>query len=84
MRSIVLSTGEFPSSLILRGIDRLSSYPILGGGFADIWKGTYKGQEVAIKILRTFKRDTVCLKKVGLMQSDWHLCVSDSATKLVF
>ena len=56
MRSIVLSTGEFPSSLILRDVSRLSLYPILGGGFADIWQGKLSdGSIAALKVLRLFK-----------------------------
>ena len=64
-----MSTGEFPSSLILRDVSRLSSYPILGGGFADIWQGKLSdGSIVALKVLRFFnntKKERVRLNKVS-------------------
>ena len=55
MKKIVLNTGQFPRSLIVGGISCLSSYPILGGGFADIWQGRLiDGTVVALKVLRVF------------------------------
>ena len=56
MKKIVLNTGQFPRSLIVDGINCLSSYPILGGGFADIWQGRLiDGTVVALKVLRVFR-----------------------------
>ena len=55
MRRMVLKTGQFPRILILDDITRLSPYPILGGGFADIWQGKLSdGTKVALKVLRLF------------------------------
>ena len=27
--------------------------PLYSGGFADVWKGKYRGQDVAVKVIRT-------------------------------
>ena len=40
-----------------------SSYKIGGGRYGEVWKGTYRGDEVAVKIFNTrdedsFKRET--------------------------
>ena len=34
-----------------------------GGGYADVWKGVYKGRQVAIKALRVY--ETSDLEKTG-------------------
>ena len=69
MRRMVLKTGQFPRILILDDIARLSSYPILGGGFADIWQGKLSdGTKVALKVLRLFsntEEEKARINKVG-------------------
>jgi len=36
------------------------------GGFADVWKGKYRGREVAAKVLRIYsKNDPERIRKVG-------------------
>ena len=34
--------------------DRLDT-PLYRGGFADVWKGKYKGHHVAVKVLRVYR-----------------------------
>ena len=29
------------------------------GGFADVWKGEYRGREVAVKVIRLYSRDVL-------------------------
>lgn len=52
---IVSATGQLPHSFVLEGVECLTKFPILGGGFADIWRGRLKdGQLVALKVLRLY------------------------------
>ena len=54
-----------PPGLFLSGVERDGSHPVGGGGFSDVWKGTYQGQAVAIKILRVFtNQDNAEMRKV--------------------
>lgn len=48
----------------LNGDLRLTgSYPVGGGGFADIWKGELKGHGiVAVKTIRLFSRSTPAIE----------------------
>jgi hypothetical protein len=39
-------------SLILKEIVKTSEHAVAGGGFADIYTGEYRGQKVALKVLR--------------------------------
>lgn len=51
------------------------------GGFADVWKGTYNGMEVAFKSIRgsTQANDAVRLKrKVGHDIDVFPLCIGDT------
>ncbi|KIK53347.1 hypothetical protein GYMLUDRAFT_49357 [Collybiopsis luxurians FD-317 M1] len=41
-----------PSSLVIRYIKREGLNPVAGGGFADIWRGTWKKKPVCLKVLR--------------------------------
>ncbi|PCH36149.1 kinase-like protein, partial [Wolfiporia cocos MD-104 SS10] len=36
-----------------------SSHPVASGGFADVWRGKYKGQTAAIKVFRIFGSDNL-------------------------
>ena len=46
-----------PRSLELPFSYNTTGDPLVGGGFADVWKGQYQGREVAVKVLRVFKTD---------------------------
>jgi len=40
--------------------------PLYSGRFADTWKGSYQGQEVAAKVLRAYSRgDLEWIRRVG-------------------
>lgn len=47
-----------PSAVFLSGVERDSQDPVCGGGFADIFKGFHRGEEVALKRLRVFQMST--------------------------
>ncbi|TCD66289.1 hypothetical protein EIP91_001580 [Steccherinum ochraceum] len=51
------SAGILPSHLFLDGIVCLNRDTVAGGGFADIFMGSYEGQPVALKRLRVFKAE---------------------------
>jgi len=40
--------------------------PLYHGGFADVWKGTYRGLEVAVKVLKLYEcNDQEEIRRVG-------------------
>ena len=39
-----------------------TGYPSYSGGNADVWKGEYRGRDVAVKVIRTYSSDN--LKKI--------------------
>jgi len=47
-------SGLCPACLIIRGVQKTSSYPITGGSSGEIWKGKIGSHNVAIKILRQY------------------------------
>ena len=51
---MVLKSGQLPKSMVITDVRRNVPNPIAGGGFADVWRGLYEGQEVALKVLRFF------------------------------
>ena len=42
----------YPKCFTLEDITVIDSEPVVDGGFADIYKGTYRGQVVCLKTLR--------------------------------
>ena len=36
-----------------------TSVPLYRGGFADVWKGEYCGQDVAVKVIRTYSNSSL-------------------------
>jgi len=46
--------GILPDYLFVSGVLRIGRNPLVGGGCADIWKGKFKGEPVALKVLRIF------------------------------
>ncbi len=48
------ASGLLPMSLVLDGVESSHQEYLGGGGFADIYSGTYKGEKVALKRLRVF------------------------------
>ena len=54
-----------PSYTITGKLDRTGEYPIGGGRNADVWRGVYRGSQVAIKVLRVnVGTDLVNLERV--------------------
>ncbi|TFK43201.1 kinase-like domain-containing protein [Crucibulum laeve] len=45
-----------PSSLVIEGVELRERDAIYGGGFADIYRGSYQGKDVALKRMRIFQR----------------------------
>jgi hypothetical protein len=46
-----------PPTLFLSGVRWVSKDAVDAGGYADIFRGTYQGKEVALKRLRVFRAD---------------------------
>ena len=47
-----------------QGVVRLGDFPMLGGSFADIWRGKLQQHEIAIKVPRIFRSPSPHEKKV--------------------
>ena len=45
-----------PSGLSVKGVTLLEKHPKFGGGFVDIFRASYRGNEVALKRMRVFQR----------------------------
>ena len=43
--------------MLSEGLEKTKDRATRGGGFADVWEGTYDGSKVAIKVLRVFETD---------------------------
>lgn len=58
LRKLCVSCGILPASHILPdGLDIIGNQPHMAGGFGEVWLGTYKGRQVAVKVLRTYTTD---------------------------
>lgn len=55
MIKISQACDEVPSPLFVRGVTLLQREAAFGGGFADVYKASYRGQIVALKRLRVFQ-----------------------------
>ncbi len=49
------ASGILPASMFLKGVECGIRDTVAGGGFADIYRATYQGQEVALKKLRSVR-----------------------------
>jgi len=47
--------GILPSYLSIVEVDNCGQEPVGGGGFSDIFKASYRGEDVALKRLRDFQ-----------------------------
>jgi hypothetical protein len=52
------ASDTLPSSLFIQGVSRLDSEATFGGTFGDIYRASYQGQDVALKRIRVFQRDS--------------------------
>lgn len=50
-----IRSNKLPASLVVNNVTRLDKESIAGGGFADIFRGEYKGKPVALKRLRVYR-----------------------------
>ncbi|KAJ8079780.1 hypothetical protein PM082_016602 [Marasmius tenuissimus] len=76
-----------PPKLFLRDIEKeQSSWPLRGGGFADIWKGrsTSNGRSLCLKVLRMFAESDEVRKKKTNLNSATKLYFGDSSTIRTF
>jgi hypothetical protein len=61
-------SGLLPFSTAIRGVENVSSTPLAGGNFGDIFRGEYQGELVALKRLRLFQtesEESVPIRRVG-------------------
>ena len=67
MLRLARKSGIYPKNLVQNSVTFQGSNPLTAGRFGDVWKGTFQGQDVAIKILRlyTVKSDASQHVKVG-------------------
>ena len=56
-----------PSTFYIREIKRVGVHPVYGGGFADVYMGTYNEQAVALKVIRIFDGDATGTLKVRVL-----------------
>jgi hypothetical protein len=54
IKEIACCTGALPDTFVLTGVTQTSASPVSGGGLVDIYRGQYKGKEVALEVLRVF------------------------------
>ena len=68
LRKLCGLCGSLPSShMIQEGLQKTDDYAFTSGGFADVYRGTYKGQKVAIKAFRIYAQgDLMQVRKVTL------------------
>lgn len=59
-----------PKSLKIEWHDDPTGVLLYRGGFGDVWKRSYQGQEVAVKVLRTYA--TSDLKKIARVGRYWR------------
>jgi hypothetical protein len=60
------NSGLYPDCLIFKGIE-FEGDPVAGGGFGDVYKGRLRGEDIAIKVLKTFRQtDMDKLRRVML------------------
>ena len=72
--------GILPSSIFLSGVRRIGRNFEHGGGFADVWKGEYENNIVALKVLRLFcfadkeRMQLVSIPNLHVIPSDFCPC----------
>jgi len=63
LHSICGRRAILPKSLLISLGYNPMEIPLYHGGFADVWKGTYQGRDVAVKVLRIYSRNDFYLAK---------------------
>ncbi|KAF8071537.1 armadillo-type protein [Lyophyllum atratum] len=49
------ASGLYPTCYILKDVQSEGDYPLAAGSFADIYKGTFKGRAVCMKVIRIYQ-----------------------------
>ncbi|KAJ7113410.1 kinase-like domain-containing protein, partial [Mycena epipterygia] len=67
------ASGLHPICFTLRGLQKAGEQ-VAAGGFGDIWKGSFRGQEVSVKVMRLFEDSDVAavLKEFGREALIWR------------
>ena len=47
--------GQVPDCLVLEGIE-VAGDPVAGGGHGDVYKGRFKRKEIALKVLKVYRK----------------------------
>ena len=75
------SRGLLPKALKIPACYDRTAYPLYKGGFADVWKGDYDGQDVAVKVMRIYSNsDLRKIIGVGHGLSSLSACFSTDDT----
>ena len=59
MQRLSQKTGLYPECFSLEDMTLVLNEPVTAGGFADIYKGYYKGQMVCLKAIRVYQSSRV-------------------------
>ena len=61
LRKTCAEVGILPSSYYLDDsqIKKLNDVPFASGGYSDVWRGSYKGEQVSIKAFRVYTTDNI-------------------------
>jgi len=49
------ASGLYPECLVLSGM-KIEGDAVAGGGFGDVYKGSFKGHEIAVKVLKVYQK----------------------------
>ncbi|KAF7370567.1 hypothetical protein MSAN_00689100 [Mycena sanguinolenta] len=52
------ASDTLPTSLFIKGVSNLDKEATFGGTFGDIYRASYQGEDVALKRIRVFQRDS--------------------------
>jgi len=65
LRKMCLEHGRLPPSYVITDeLRQIGEHPCGKGGYADVWRGVYRGSWVAVKALRLNSKDFASLEKV--------------------
>lgn len=79
-----LKCQQVPSALFLKGVKRTDTETRAAGGFADIYRGTWSSQDIAIKCLRIFILSPESQKARLRQVSNLEISVSLSSIQVVY
>ncbi|KAG6817144.1 hypothetical protein H0H87_012105 [Tephrocybe sp. NHM501043] len=71
---IAAESGLYPTCYELKDVVQLGQHPVAAGGFADIYKGTFRGQVVCLKTIRLYQKVHIdyALKKTAKEAILWR------------